>query len=455
MTGYAVAGPVGAVLGAAKGIEKVSKGIDKLVGKDNVLGGALQGAQTGTMVAGLGKAIGLNMSTTGSQIGGAIGSAIPIPGGEIIGSVLGGLVGNMFKKAKFGTSVIGMSGGALGSTTDANSSKYNAAASGAAGSVISGLQQIAEALGGDLTGAPSVSIGQYKDKWRVSTTGYAGKLDYKGASSQGLYNFDGDQAAAIAFAIGDALQDGVITGISAASKKILAAGGDLEKAIDKAVMIESIPKLLRQRLDPLGFAIDAVNDKYAEIVAALNEGGASAEQMAQAQQLYNLELADAKANTAAASQTLKNFLDDLKLGSDSPFSLRDQESAAREALAPYLDKIARGEAIDQGGYTEAAQRYLEVERQLYGSTESYFKEFERIQAATAKAIEKIDNAKPISTPTQDPFTQATAKNTEAAADIAAEGNQLMSEAVALLQKIASTSNTGGAPFLGGPRSFAA
>ena len=75
-----------------------------------------QSAATGTAAAGIMKALGIKTSTTGAQIGGAIGSALPIPGGQIIGSILGGLVGGLFKKTKYGSATIGNLDGVLGVT---------------------------------------------------------------------------------------------------------------------------------------------------------------------------------------------------------------------------------------------------------------------------------------------------------------------------------------------------
>ncbi|MGC6766760.1 hypothetical protein, partial [Escherichia coli] len=88
-------------------------------------------------------------------------------------------------------------------------------------------------------------------------------------------------------------------------------------------------------LDPVGAQVDELNRKWKKTVDALKEGGASAEQMAQAQQLYNLQLEQAKNSTSSASATLKDFLSGLKLGSNSPYSLRDQEAAAMAKLQPF------------------------------------------------------------------------------------------------------------------------
>ena len=431
---------------------KLTKAVSDLGGN---LGTMMQGAATGQFVNSLASpllgALGLKSSKTGAQIGGAIGSVVPIPGGEIIGSVLGSVVGGLFKKTKQASSTLSISDGqALALQATGRGSNEKAQANALAGSVASGLNQIADQLGAKLTGVASVSIGYrpgHKDPaYRVDTTGQ-GHLT-------GVQAFDTEQQA-VQYAISDALKDGVLTGISQASRNILAAGKDLQTSIEKAVSIEQIPKLLQQRLDPIGFATDQVNEKYAKLIDTLKEGGASAEQFAQAQQLYNLEMADAKNSTASASQTLKDFIDSLKVGSNSPYSLRDQEGTAKAALQPFLDQIAAGQSIDQGKYQDAAQAFLDIERELYGSTDKFFAALDSVQAATTQAITAIDNAAPIVTPTTDPFaeatasaTQQTANSTQTIAEILAQQSQLIAQQTQALNTLVSASGRASAGLRG-------
>lgn len=243
------------------------------------------------------------------------------------------------------------------------------------------------------------------------------------------------------FAIKEALSRSVISGISQASINILKSGQDLDKAIEKAVTIESIPKMLKQRLDPLGYALDELNDRWEKNIAILKEGGATAAQMAEAQQLYNLELTEVKANTASASASLKDFLKSLTIGSDSPLSLRDQSDAAMAELAPWLDKINAGAAIDQDAYREAAESWLAVQRELFGSTAQYFDAFDRIQAATSKAIERVDNAQPIRTES-DPFIQKTATATQASANLLEQMTEQTADVQQLLKGILAALQNG-------------
>lgn len=329
---------------------------------------------------------------------------------------------------------------------------------GLATNVQTGIRQIADALGGDL-GSFAVSINKYKDSYRVDPSGGT-SVGGKYGTNDGVLKFDGDPEGAVRAAIANALQDGAIKGISDASQRILASGKDLESAISKAVLIEAIPKNLKKMLDPVGAAIDDLNREWKKTVAALKEGGASAEQMAQAQQLYNLQLDQVKNSTASASATLKDFASSLKLGSASPYSLRDQEREALTKLQPFLDQIAQGKSIDQSAYQSAANAAIDIERQIYGSTKQFFDFLDLIQGATSKAISSIDNATPVSAAVESPFAKATAdsaastaKNTSTANDLLDQLSQLMQRNNELLAQIgAGGANDGG--FLSSTRNFA-
>lgn len=257
------------------------------------------------------------------------------------------------------------------------------------------------------------------------------------------------------------LDKGVIAGISQASQKIIKSGQDLSAAIQKAALIEAVPKDLKVMLDPVGAAIDELNLKFQKTVAALKEGGATAEQMAQAQQLYDLQLAQVKATTASASQGLKDFLQGLKVGASSPYSLRDQEAAAKAALKPFLEQIDAGQTIDQSKYQAAAQTFLDVERQLFGSTQQYFDALDAVQAATNKAISSIDNATPIAGSTESPFAKATADSAAKTAANVQTGNEIAADHTELLMRIADSLDrlglSGGdglGGFIGNSRGFA-
>ena len=143
---------------------------------------------------------------------------------------------------------------------------------------------------------------------------------------------------------------------------------------------------------------------------------------------------DLKKQYSQSADVLKQFRDSLNFGSSSPLALRDQEGAARAALQPYLNQINSGQSVDQQAYQQAAQSYLDIERQLYGSTSSFFRAFDEIQASTSKAIAAIDNATPILTG-DSPFVRATADAAKATADSTKTSAQILAQQTDFLAKL--------------------
>lgn len=382
----------GKVIGV--GFEDLGGKLDKLLGTKffkgvgATVGDAFAGAGTGMMASSFAKALGIKQSKTGAAIGGAIGNAI-LPGvGGFVGGLIGGTIGGAFKKAKWGTAIVG----GEDPTVAGNKGSYREASSAAATGIHGGLQQIADQLGGTL-GGYNVSIGQYKGNWRVSTTGYGGKLNYKGntgTSGKGLNDFGDDEAAAIAFAISDALKDGAIKGISQASQNILKSGQDLQKAIEKAVLIESIPKRLMQMTDPVRYAVTQLNKEFETMIAALKEGGATAQQFADAQKLYDLERAKAIAEaTSQAAGAIQSFLDEMVGGQSSPLNKRTvyQNSAAK--LAGFRADIEAGKMVDENELLTAAKNFQDASRALFGSGAGYFSDFDSLHALLTRAKDNI------------------------------------------------------------------
>jgi uncharacterized protein (TIGR02594 family) len=434
--------------------------------------GAQFGGQGGNIGAGIGASLGALLkpdSPLMKQLGPyaaayQLGQAISQPIGKALGFnptavAVGGLpLGGILKLFGIGapqhkgSAGIGLDQfGQLGSVgATGTSSQRSQGAASMADAVAQQLQQIANQLGAKITGTSDVRIGTYENHIRVNDHGGA----IGGVKGSGAISFD-TQEEAVAYAVQAALQDGILSGISAASLKILKSGQDISTAITKALAIESIPHDLKAMLDPLGSAVDDFNKKWQTTVDALNEGGATAEQMAQAQQLYNAQLEQIKANTPAASQALKDFLNSLKVGSDSPYSLRDQEATALSTLKPYLDAIAAGKTIDQSKYQDAASQYLDIERQIYGSTQTYFEAMDMIQAATNKAIAAIDNAVPVTPGVPDPFTKATADATQTVATNTQTQNEMTEQTNELLRQLLDkiVGNNDAAAFVNDPRGF--
>lgn len=416
-------------------------------------GDLIGGMQKGALASSIADAIGIKQSKTGAMVGSAVGSALPIPFGGAIGGLLGGTLAGLFKSAPRGYATIGGEGGELRIVgAGGNSKDARAQGNKAAGATLTSLDQIAAALGGTYDAARGkVSIGRSGDSWHVDTSG-RGKLK----KSQGGFDFDDDYEAAVRFATMDLIKDGVLKGISDAAQRILQSGDDIEIALEKALMIEELPKRLKARLDPLGAALDDIDAQFTRLSEVLKEGGASAEQIAQARQLWELERADAIKEIGNASAVLRDYLKTLRVGADSPLSLRTQAVEAEAAMAPFIAQIRKAEdakakydqlvagggsaadikaakdaataaaaAIDQNGFRDSAALFLDIARQLGGSTSSFFDQFDRIQGLTNNAIALVENAVPLRGDTKDPFAELTAKSTQAAANILDQQTQLL------------------------------
>lgn len=442
------------------GITKLAKGIglndQAAAAIGDKVGKAITGADTGAMVnqidkeLGISKALGLKSSKTGAEIGGAIGKLSGIPGLDIVGSVVGSVIGGLFKKTPTGSAVITSAtdpatvGGKLGGALTADATGVQTA-----------LRQIADVLHADL-GSFAVAIGQRGDRFTVSASGNAGNTTAKHLSYPDIIYAGADQSIAVRTAISNALADGAILGISDAAKRILSSGKDLDAAIQKAADIEAIPRSIKAIQDPFGAAIDGLNEKFKKLIATLNEAQATPAQLADAEKLYGLEREQiVKQYGQAANATLKSFLSDLK-GSDV-YGLGAQETQAKAALDPYLADIAAGKSIDQQAYTDAAQKYLDIERQLNGSTDKYFAAMDMIQSATNNAIATIDSVTPIRDDTT-PFvkatadaTAATASSSAATADILSDVSGTLVDVKALLAQIAA--NGGGGAMFGDARNY--
>jgi hypothetical protein len=436
-------------------------------GKGSILGGGLQNPPTmsAAPAQGAGQLAGAASSAAGALSGvtaaaGPVGAAIAIQQTignalgfdsttTLFGGLLGGFVGSLLKKDKKAITSLSTRGDDTIDIygTTGTSAKRRKQSNELAHALDDALIDLADQFGTGL--ADNVVIGSIGNRNKKFTFDPSGQGFTK--RRNGAQQFDTAEEAVKA-AIESAIDKGVIEGVRESTQRLLKEGSDLQKAIEKAAKFESVFDRLDQRLDPVGFAIDQLNKEFKGLIRLFDEAGASTEEMAKLQQLYNLELEDVKTGTKSASASLKEFLDSFKVGSDSPFSLRDQEAAARAALQPFLDKIDAGQSIDQDKYLAAAESFLDVERQLNGSTGAYFRELDRIQAATNKAIATIDNATPIRT-ASDPFAERTASATQATAEIAAEQtailrdtNLKMAELVRLMQE-----RVGG--FVGARRGF--
>ena len=382
--GYASAGPVGGILGAIKGglfelgPDIFGKGLnDKLLKGAE---GALGGAQTGTQVAGIGNALGVKLNSTGAQIGGAIGSFVPIPGGDIIGSIAGGLLGNLFKKTP--SANLGITG-LDGRASARGDGKLGENLGGLAGTLTSSIKSIADALNAQV-GAFSVSLGQRGDFYRV---GSSASFDAGSKYAKGSLYDGPDQQKALEIALRDALSDGAIKGLKAAQQRLLAAGADIQAAIQDVLDFRSVARRLKEYRDPVGAALDDLDDEFGKLRDVFQRAGASTAEYAQLEELYGIERTKAVQEAQKrVTGSLQGLLDRLNIG-DSGLSLRDREANARAQYDPLAARVKAGDVTAFDDFSSKAQELLDIERQLFGSTSKYFDQFNAVQGVASGALD--------------------------------------------------------------------
>lgn len=412
----------------------IAGAIDGVLGK---LGTSLKTLGQGAAIGSIGASLTGGSQTGGAiggAIGGSIGSAIAGPIGQIAGSILGGIVGGLFKKTKQASATIASIGGqAVVSTITGNNAELKGVANSMATGLLKGIASIAEQLGGTLGGAVKLSIGQRNKDFVVDPTG-AGRT--KGA---GVINFGQDQAAAVAYVTQLAIQQGIITGISAGAQTLIKAGGDLNDQVQKALKFDQVFKDLRSESDPLGASLDALAAEMMKLKAIFAEAGASAEDYAKLEELFaikqakvtfeanrplrelEIQLMEAQGRAAAALAARRQL--ELEAMDESQRALQQQIWAAEDAAKAAQEmaeasarsaeeaaalaanrarlEIALMDAQGNAAAALAARRELELEgmdanlralqRQIWAA-EDAAKANEELAAAQAKAAEEAKAA---------------------------------------------------------------
>lgn len=398
VAGRITGGKVGGILG---GLEGLTKGIEGLGGISEALGALGQGAAIGTQVAGLSKALGLGGSSTGAAIGGALGTPFG-PAGQIVGSIIGNVVGGLLKKTPRASATIGNLGGELAIVgTRGNSRSRIEQSTGLAGSALDAIQNIAQQLGADVDAARgSVSIGVRNKNIRVDTSG-------RGITktSRGAIDFGDDAEAAVRAVVLDLIQDGVITGLRQSEQNLLRAGNDIEAALRDVLTFRSVFDQLDEIRDPVGFALRQLNREFEGLIDLFERAGASSEEFADLEELYNLRRAQAIEDaTDRVVGSLRQLLNDLTIG-DSGLSLRSRRANALGQFNDLAARVAAGDTSAFDDFADISQQLLDIERQLFGSTQSYFDRLAQITALTEQAIADQTNVTSIGAANASPFDE--------------------------------------------------
>ncbi|WP_454279936.1 TIGR02594 family protein, partial [Sphingomonas sp. Marseille-Q8236] len=386
VAGQLVADQIGKTTG-----KSVGDRLDKLFGDKTSKAQLLQNAGYGYTAASV---------TGGNGIGGALGGALggkavtallgnlggfAGPIGSVVGGILGGIVGNLFNKPKSGSAVITSvdTGATLGGNKE-----ITAALSGSAKSIQSGIQKIADQLGGGV-GAFSVSIGKREDYYRVDGNGST-RVSDKHPGSGLLYNGK-DEAEAITIAIANAIADGAVTGLSPRVQRAIQSTPDIDKALAEAVKVQDLELTMggitaqidkafadfeRQAKDRVriaqtyGFDVVAIEKKNAEDRVKL------------AEQLTKQQVG-----------SLQKLIEEMTTGSLAEGTAMDKIAAVNTSIAKAKADLDAG--VEGAGDTLASlyQQRLALSKEAYGTTSGYAADraatLDEARTAIAKANARI------------------------------------------------------------------
>jgi hypothetical protein len=387
----------------AKILNKVGIGKDIAQDIGRFTGKAFAGALEGQTAAGFAGLLGAKTSNTGAAIGGAVGSFLPIPGGSIIGGLLGGLAGGLFKKTAKGSAGISIADGdASAGAATGSSAKTRGAAATLADAVAGGISDIAARLGATIGGSTNVQIGTYKDKLRVSTNG----TPIGGKGSSGAITFQ-SEADAISYAIRDAINDGVFTGLSAAVTRALQSNSNVDKAVAEALKVQEVEGLMGGILGQYRKAFTEFEATAKERMRIASQYGFNVVEIEKRNAADRAKLAEQLA--AAQVGSLQNLVNELTAGSLFEGSALDKITAINAAIAKAkadFDAGVEGAGDQLAGLYE--QR-LAASKAAYGTTAGFAADrtstISEAQAAIARVNAQITAAK--SPATTDPALQTT------------------------------------------------
>lgn len=374
-------GLVGKVQG---GMAPGSKGFEALGKVGGVLGAASDGAAMGASIASIApKKLGSTGASIGGAIGGAIGSAFG-PIGSVVGSILGSVIGGLIeggKKPPNGeTNIVGEAGGRLKLGRSTGPSDMQSQNKSAAESVITGLYRIADALGGTVIAENiSVGIGQRNEKWMVDEKGLGR------TKGDGTPSFS-SAAEAVAYAIKDAIKDGVIGGLSEASNRVLKEAVNPLDQLEAIAAYEGLDEAIWDITDPTKGAVEAFIQQMKRLDGQLRRAGYTTEELGKLQELYAVRRTELMKQL---TEPYRTFIENITEGPDSGKSIAGQYQDAKSKFQGLQARIAAGERVDQDEFMRAGQAYFELSRQMFGSTTDNFA-FDR-DALVTGANGQIDN----------------------------------------------------------------
>jgi len=238
-----------------------------------------------------------------------------------------------------------------------NSSKYKDAALGGAQGVQASLLQISEALGGSL-GSFAVSVGMRDGKYRVDPSGKGITKTKKGA-----LDFGKDEAAAYAAALGDAIKDGAIVGLSAAVQRAIGSSPNIDKALREALKVQEVEDLLSDLGGTMGRQFKDFERQAQERLRIAREYGFDVVALEKRTAEDRAKLVEDVLGARVGS--LKALLSDISFGDLFEGSLTDQRTKL-------LGEISTARADAEAGVDGAADKLADLSRRLIELSRSAF-----------------------------------------------------------------------------------
>jgi hypothetical protein len=354
------------------GLQPTFKRLEKLMPD------AIRGAFEGLVVAKAANAIfgKGTLNDDGSQIGAALGSAAGaatgIPGmaqlGAFTGALEGGLIGKLFEKSDRGTSVI------TSTSKDAKATASTDQAKSGLSTMSNSVQSTLDAIASKFSttvGDFAVSIGQYKDYYRVSASGSSSVGDKyypNNGGSDVLY--DGtDQSQAIMISIQNAIKDGAIRGLSAAVQKALASSSNIERALAEALKVQEVELAIGGIGATLAKSFTEIDAKAAERVRIAKDYGFDllAVEKVNAEKRLALQTSLAKAQVGS----LQDLLTEMASGSLYEGSLVDQRNAILAKIDAAKVDVAAGKDGAGDTLTKLLEQLNTVSKDAYGTTGAF------------------------------------------------------------------------------------
>ncbi len=208
-------------------------------------------------------------------------------------------------------------------------------------------------------------------------------MKFKGAAQNGLHDFGKDgEAAAIAYAIENAIKDGAITGLAPIIQKALNGLG-ADAAIQFAKDWTAAMDDYKSMIDPIGAAVDSIIKPLDALKATMLQVGASSEDMAKFEDYRGKKL-----NAALKEQVsgFQSILDDLN-GDGGGVTALTQLTNNLAKLDAFKADIAAGKSVDQSAFTDLASKIMSGTNDVYGTNTTEAQDiFASLKGLTTGAI---------------------------------------------------------------------